>query len=174
MDLRNNIKSKENFTLLIESIENDLYNIAENKITDTNDVEDVIQETIIKIYNNIGNLKNKKCFKAWAIKILLNECNKNYNNKTKDVLLLKKIMHQNDIPSEDSSISELESNLNFKEILRNLSTIDQDICIFYYQCNFSIKEISKILQVKESTIKSRIKRSKEKLEKIMKGDSNEN
>lgn len=174
MNLLNNFNNKENFTSLITSIENDLYNIAKNKLKNINDVDDIIQETIIKAYRNYGSLKNKKCFKAWTIKILLNECNKSYNDKQKEVLLLEKIIYKEELNLQDSSFSNLEANLHFKELLNNLSTTDQDIFIFYYQCDYSTKEIAKILQINESTIKSRIKRNKEKLEKIMKGGSNKN
>jgi len=174
MDSQNTIKNIEKFTSLIESIENDLYNIAENKIDDINDVDDVIQETIIKIYENYDNLINKQCFKSWSIKILLNECNKSYINKHKDILLFKKIIYKENLNTEDLSISKLESNLNFRELLKKLSNTDQDIFIFYYQCEYSIKEISTILQINENTIRSKIQRNKKKLEKIIKGDFNEN
>lgn len=174
MNLSTNLNTKEKFSSLITSIENDLYNIAENKIDNPNDIEDVIQETIIKAYKSYENLNKKEDFKTWTIKILLNECYKNHKNKHKDILLLKKIIFKEKLNIEDYSISKIEANLDFKDLLNNLSTTDQDIFIFYYQCNYSIKEIADILQLSESTIKNRIKRNKEKLEKIIKGDLIEN
>jgi len=120
MSILNNSNKKEIFTSLINNIKNDLYNIAKNKIDNINDIDDVIQETVIKAYKNFGSLKNRKYFKTWIIKILLNECNKNYNDKNKEVLLLKKIICKEELNSEDSSISDLEANLHFKDLLNNL------------------------------------------------------
>ena len=92
MNLLGNLNNNENFTSLIASIENDLYNIAKNKLNNINDIDDIIQETVIKAYRNFKSLRNNKYFKTWTIKILLNECNKSYNDKQKEVLLLEKII----------------------------------------------------------------------------------
>jgi len=163
------INDKEAFTLLIQSIEDDLYNIAKNKLNNINDIEDVIQETVIKIYKSYGTLKDKNRFKAWSIKILLNECNKLYKAKYKNRLLLKKIVCKKAINEEDNSILDFEDDLCFKELLKDLPPTVQDIFIFHYQCNYSIKDIAEILHMKENTVKSKLKRTKIKLEKIVKG-----
>ena len=75
---------------LILAIESDLYNIAKNKIYNVHDVEDILQETIIKIYNNFDTLKDINSFKSWATSILLNECIKTLRKKYKDELLYEK------------------------------------------------------------------------------------
>lgn len=171
MSLLGNSNEDETFTTLFKNIENDLFNITKNKVSNPSDVDDVMQETVAKAFKNFRSLKNKKYFKTWIVSILLNECNKNYYKKHKDLLLLEKIITMENFNLEDSSISDFEDNLHFKELLNDFSATDKDIFIFYYQCNYSIKDIANILQINESTIKSKIKRNKEKLEKIMKGGS---
>lgn len=161
---------KETFILLIDSIENDLYNIAKNKVDDYNDIDDILQETVIKIYENFGSLKHKEFFKTWSIKILLNECKKIQKSKKRDKQLIDKIIDKDTIAKNDCSIINLENDLCFKELLMNLSNIEQNIFIFHYQCKYSTKEISKILDINENTVKSKLKRSKEKIKaKYMKG-----
>ena len=166
---------KSTFTALIQNIEVELYNVAKNKVSNVHDIDDIIQETIIKIYKNYDSLKNIQSFKPWAIKILLNECNKLYKTKYKEALLLNKIVNKNTIQEEDSSITNFENDLCFKELLKHLSTVEQNIFILHYQCNYSTKEISEILCLNENTIKSKLKRSKTKIkEKYMKGGDNKN
>ena len=50
------------FTHLILNIERDLYCIAKNEINNENDIEDIIQETMIIAYLNIRKLKNNSFF----------------------------------------------------------------------------------------------------------------
>lgn len=167
--------NKETFTALIKSIENDLYNIARNKVSNINDIDDILQETIIKIYNNFNTLKDPNSFKAWSIKILLNECNKVHKSRYKESLLFKKILDKNSIENIDYSILDFENDLCFKDLLKNISPDEQNIFILHYQCNYSIKEVAEILNINENTIKSKLKRSKNKIkEKYMKGRDNRN
>ena len=80
---------KEAFCKLITYIKKDLYLIAKTKLKNEDDIADVIQDTIIVCYKNIKNLRDINAFKAWAIKILINKCNKLYGKqKNLDVSML--------------------------------------------------------------------------------------
>lgn len=149
---------------LILAIESDLYNIAKNKIYNVHDVEDILQETIIKIYNNFDTLKDINSFKSWATSILLNECIKTLRKKYKDELLYEKMKNQTIDNYSEYDITNLESDLCFIELLNTTSDVEQNIFILRYKCNYSIKEIATILNINENTIKSKLKRIKEKIE----------
>ena len=51
------------------------------KINNENDIEDIIQETMLSAYTNLKKLKNNSFFKTWIIRILINKCNKFYKKK---------------------------------------------------------------------------------------------
>ena len=72
---------EEAFTELILSIKNDLYKIAKTRLNNDYEINDAIQETIIKSYNHLRKLKDNSKFKSWIIKILINECNTIYKKK---------------------------------------------------------------------------------------------
>ena len=57
------------------------------------------------------------------------------------------------------------SNLEFLDLLRTLSEENRTIFQLYFGEQFTIAEIAEILQIKENTIKSRIRRGKEQLRK---------
>ncbi len=61
----------------------DLYLIAKTKLKNEDDIADVIQDTIIVCHKNIKHLRDINAFKAWAIKILINKCNKLYGKQKK-------------------------------------------------------------------------------------------
>lgn len=174
MKSQNNIIDKEQFTYLISSVEKQLYNIAKTKLNNITDIEDVIQETIIKIYKNYESLKNPDCFRAWATKILINECNRFYQTKYKNDMLINRIIDRNNFNPQEPLFSKVESDASFENLLQNMNPEDREIFLFYYQYNYSTKEIASILDMNENTIKSKLKRNKEKLKELMKGRLSEN
>src|SRR5680860_1619350 len=38
------------------------------------DVEDLMQETYVNAYMNLGKFENRSSFKTWIVRIMLNEC----------------------------------------------------------------------------------------------------
>lgn len=152
--------NKEAFNQLIIHYQNDLYRIAKSRLYNEDDVCDAIQETILATYQSIDKLVKISSFKAWLIKILINNCNKIYQtNKTSTSLFTE----------NDLSLSYgLESNLEFLNLMNSLSIDERTIFILYYQDGYSTKEISKILDINHNTVRSKMLRAKSKLENILK------
>lgn len=156
-------ENKKAFLELIEPLEKKIYIIAKSKIDNAEDVKDVIQETLLLSFKNIKNLKDNTKFDAWVITILLNNCKKYYKSK-------KNITH---VPIEESSevadhqddYERLNSNIDFFKYLNLLSDdIDKEIFILFYSNDYSIKQISETLNINENTIKTKLKRSREKVQ----------
>ena len=95
-------------------------------------------------------------------KILVNKCkdiwnqNSNRNNKILDL-------------DENQNIPSIEKeDYGFvNDALNKLTEEYKEVTILYYYDGFSVKEISKILNLPQGTIKSRLSRARKKLEKII-------
>ena len=151
------------FTHLILNIERDLYCIAKSKIDNENDIEDIIQETMIIAFLNIKKLKNNSFFKTWIIKILINNCNKFYKRRK------HKSLEDEEIERFGSVDMDL-SNIEFKDFISFLKEDERVILTFYYYLGYTTKEISKILNKREGTICSKISRAKTKIKEKYKGE----
>lgn len=156
--------NNEAFTKLILEVQNDLYSIAKMRVKNIEQINDVLQETMLSAYINLPKLKENKYFKTWIIKILINKCNKSFKYK-------------NAISLEDKDIdkyvgtNELEHNeFKFEEIIRFLNKEEKTILTLYYYLGYTTKEIAKILNKTEGTITSKISRSKKKIKNKYKGD----
>lgn len=150
------------FAEIILKLEDELYKIAMIRLSNNEDVNDAVQETIEKAYKSIRKLKNNMYFKTWIIKILINECNKIYKQHKKQRSYIESEIDKN----IESNISvELESNISFYNIIEPLNYDERIAIILYYMNNYTTKEISKMLKVSENTIKSRISRAREKIRK---------
>lgn len=152
------------FTNLILNIERDLYCIARSKIDNENDIDDIIQETMMIAFLNIKKLKNNSLFKTWVIRILINNCNKFYKRKK-----YKSIDEDEEIKKIGSVEMDL-SNIEFKDFISFLNEDERTILTLYYYLGYTTKEISKILNKREGTICSKISRAKIKIKEKYKGE----
>ena len=65
----------ERFMMLYENVYKDLYRLAYYYLGNPHDAEDVVGETVLKAYENFGELRNEDAFRGWIFKILINQCN---------------------------------------------------------------------------------------------------
>ena len=147
---------KKAFTRLIEECQLTLYRVSKGILKDDTDCADAIQETILKSYHSISNLKQPKYFKTWLTRILINECN-DILRKQKKVILLESV---DDLGNSEENTEEL---IELKEALSKLEYKHRSVLILFYYEEFSIKEIAQILKVREGTVKSRLNRARHKL-----------
>ena len=149
---------KSAFTELIISMQDELYKIARMRLSNEEDIDDVIQETMISAFYGIKRLKYPHYFKSWIIKILINKCNALYKKKKKlDYYYDDNFINNSIIDFKENSI---ECNIDFYILIKDLDYLERYILILYYEMGYSCKDISKMLNIKENTIKTKISRSK--------------
>ncbi len=156
------------FTNLVLLFENDLYKIAKSRLQDDDDVCDAVQETMIIAFKHIKTLKKPISFKKWIIKILVNQSNNIYRNKSR-----KKLISFEEIENEEiidcSEIENREQLLDFNFFCKNLKYEDRIIMILYYMEKFTDKEISEIMGLNENTIRTKRFRVLQKIKDNIKG-----
>lgn len=143
------------FIRLIEENKQALQRVAFGFFQNEEDVADAIQDTILDAFEHIGDLKKADLFKTWLIRILINNCNRIFNHN-------KKNYYTDTIP-ESADNAAADSNMEFLELLQVLPSDSRLIFQLYYGEQFTTKEISNILHMNESTVKSRLHRGKEQL-----------
>lgn len=137
----------------------ELYKIARCRLSCEDDIEDAVQETMIETFRSIKKLKKLESYKKWIIKILINKCNHIYKkNKDRNISfenLEGKTIYQN-------KYEQLEE-LDFYFILKGLKYEERMILTLFYLEDYSIKEISKVMKLNENTVKTKLKRGKDKI-----------
>lgn len=150
-------RDAESFIRLIEENRQPMLKVAYGFFSDEEDVADVMQQTVLNAYEHIGELKKAAYFKTWLIRILINNCSQLYNSR-------KRMLTGVEIAEEKYFDSYPEDN-GFFSLLSLLHKDDRIIFQLYYGEGYTTKEISGILDIKESTVRSRIHRGKEQLRK---------
>lgn len=160
---------KKAFTQLIHTIRQDLYKITRCRLSCEDDIEDAVQETMISAFKNIKKLNKKESCKTWIIKILVNKCNQIYKKNKSRNISFEELKKEPDY-SDSENYTELEK-IDFYFILNDLNYDERIAILLFYLEDYSIKDIAKILKSNENTIKTRLRRGKEKIKnKYIKGD----
>ena len=162
------IKIKKNgdqdaFTELIISMKNELYGVARTRLKSADDIDDAIQETMIIAFNRLNTLHENKFYKTWLVKILINECNHIYRKqRLREILGFENIEDYEDSLGKEV-IDETISDMNFERLIEKLSYEEQLILKLFYKNNYTTREISFVLNRNENTIKTILRRAKEKI-----------
>ncbi len=136
----------------------------------TNDIEaskDVAQDSWSKILLKIGNLKDPNSFGSWALTIVTRNALDWQRKHKKEQGNLNSYHKENSGTSLDHDHNEMVF-LQLKKSIKELPKNQQIVLNLFYIEEYSIKQISKIMNVSTGTIKSRLFNAREKLKLILK------
>lgn len=155
---------KKSIEILINEHKEYLYKTAFLYTKNEQDAIDICQETVYKAIMNLHKLKNIDYFKTWVTRILINNFNdlKRYQYKKEKIYNIDQIE-----VIEDISYERLEEKIDLYNAIDLLDEKFKTPIILQYFQDMSIKEISEILECNENTVKTNLKRGREKLYKIL-------
>ena len=125
------------------------------------DAEDCFQNVFSTLYTKSPLFKDEEHLKAWLIRVAINEC-KNYARNNRPLLPLKEVKENSmDFPHDECDIS---------WALLRLEPKYRNVLYLYYNERYKIEEIAEILGKSTNTVKSLLRRGREKLKSIYGGD----
>lgn len=156
---------------LIEKVVNTysdmVYRIALNILCNIDDANDVMQDVFLRLVKSKSKIKSKEHIKHWLIKVTIN-CSKSkatesYKKHTVSISEISEsyISFSNEIDETIGSVMKLPEKYKVP------------IHLYYYQ-QLTVEEISKILGITRSGVRSRLSRGRNMLKEILeKEDNNE-
>jgi len=173
--VKESLQNPANLRYLIDKYEKPLARYLKRTfILKDEDIEDILQETFIKVYKNLNAYKEKYKFSSWIYRITHNEAinylkkHKNIKNEVNPVdeegeSLVEKIA--SDIDIEKEHIDKEQSRL-VKSALAKLDKKYRSVLVLRYLEEKEYNEISDILKVSTGTVGSLVSRAKNNLRKI--------
>ncbi|MDK0864140.1 sigma-70 family RNA polymerase sigma factor [Clostridium perfringens] len=155
--------NKESFGILIKNNKEYLYKMAFLYVKDEQDALEVIHETVYRAFLNIEKLKKAKFFNTWITRILINV----------SIDFLKK-KGKNEMLDESTPIRKEKCEISTEEKLDLYNAIDllndnyKTVIIMMYFNDMKIKDISKVMETPENTVKTYLRRAKQALGEILK------
>lgn len=163
------------FEDLVMVYQNKIYQHCYRMLGNAHEAEDIAQEAFIRAYVNIHSFDNKRKFSSWLYRIATNLSIDRLRKRKPDYFLDAEVKGTDgldmysQLESEESSIvEEVESNELQRYIHNEISQLPpkyRSIIILRYLEEFSLKEISEILEIPIGTVKTRIHRGREALRK---------
>ncbi|EIW6614488.1 TPA: sigma-70 family RNA polymerase sigma factor [Clostridium perfringens] len=155
--------NKESFGILIKKNKEYLYKMAFLYVKDEQDALEVIHETVYRAFLNIEKLKKAKFFNTWITRILINV----------SIDFLKK-KGKNEMLDESTPIIKEKCEISTEEKLDLYNAIDllndnyKTVIIMMYFNDMKIKDISRVMEIPENTVKTYLRRAKQALGEVLK------
>lgn len=153
---------REALIQLIMNRQQEYYKLAYVYMKNEHEAMDVLEDMIVKVYENIGSLKDDRAFYSWSKTILVNCCKHNLRHRNRIVLVDR-------VPEEVyvESFAEQEAKLVLDQHWTRLSPKYQDVLKLRYYLDLEYEMIAQILQIPLGTVKSRIHAGLQKLKTSM-------
>jgi RNA polymerase sigma factor (sigma-70 family) len=150
-----------------ESLKRFIYTYTKNRAQ----TDDIFQEVMLTVYRKLDTYQGRASLKNWLYQVTANKCKDYLRSPIHRLIIWKdQIKDKSTTNTPEQSILLDEQKQMVIESIMNLPIKYREVLILQYYKEFSIQEISDLLQVNPSTIKTRIMRAKEKLKLELKGE----
>lgn len=144
-----------------------LIRLAYYYVRDLQSAEDIVQDVFIKFYNNQQKYDERGELKAFLSTLVINRSKDYLRSWTyRKIQVQQKIFNQQTIKRRDMLVQQDEKTLIENAIL-TLPLKQREVIIHFYFEEMSVLEIAKLLNIPESTIKTRLRRGRELLKPIL-------
>lgn len=160
------------FNTLVERHQKGVHALIWRKIGDFHYAEELTQDVFLQVYKKLGALKDPKCFAGWLY-VIAHRLTLNWIQRHKPAM-----ESLEETPSEEIDESSYthyvtlkreadaaEHNAEIaKKLLERLPESERTVVTLYYLGEMTVKEIGDFLGVSVNTIKSRLRRGRERLQ----------
>jgi len=166
--------NKTAFDQLIDLFHEDVYRMVYYRTGNRMDAEDITQEIFLNAFKSLSKLKNAERFRAWLFRIGLNRVRDFYRKKR--VLSIFKIYTEsdeieepgatfNDPPEALDNLTKQEFWKHIRLLLNKLGRKEREVFLLRFIDHLTINEISHILKINESSVKTHLYRALHKFRK---------
>lgn len=159
-----------------------LKRLSRSMLPNPADAEEVVQETILKALQHIGQLRDVQCFKGWLFQIAVNEARLRMRNNRRSgielqaepldqeedsssIMALDRLVDKGALPSEIVERSELLAAM--RRGIHSLEPNYREVFVLKDVQGFSVKHTAIILGLSEATVHTRSHRARLKMRKLM-------
>ncbi|UGB28701.1 sigma-70 family RNA polymerase sigma factor [Metabacillus sp. B2-18] len=139
-----------------------VYSYVKNKAV----AEDLTQEIFIKCYKAYPTFNKKSKLRTWVWRIAINHCKdylKSWYNKNVIVTEEESTNTSTNGETIEQTLIQKDEDHRLVSAVMNLPIKYREVIYLYYYEELLIKEIALLIEKKESTVKTRLKRAKELL-----------
>ncbi len=147
---------KAEFARYAEKYKDTVYRVALNYLRNLDDADDIVQEALLRLYTTGKRFPDEEQVKYWLIRVTLNLCsNMVRSQKNREKTPLEELTVAVPFKAEDEM-------LMFSAVMGLPEKYRTPLYLYYYE-EYSIREISELLRLKESAVTTRLSRARSRL-----------
>jgi len=158
------------FETLVEQYYSKVLFHSLKKVRDLQSAEEITQETFLKAFANLKNLRDAESFGPWIFRICHNEISQSGRSHLKNLKISDSLRES---AGPESASAALPSPLREKlySAFPLLGADHREIIALKYFCGFGSRQIAALTGMEEKLIKSRLYEARSKLAALMRGDA---
>ena len=155
-DLISRAKSGDRFAFdqLVGPLVDQGFRLAYGMLHDRNAAEDAVQESAIRSWRKLNNLRQGTEMRPWFLAIVANQCRNIARGRWWSVLRLDVLAQSASAEFED----EFVRGADVRAALRKLSPDHREVLVLHYYLDLPLDEVAAIAGIPIGTVKSRINR----------------
>lgn len=149
----------------------ELVRLAFSYVKDTEIAKDMVQNTFIKCYKNVDTFRYDAHIKTWLYRIAINECKDYLKSWHFKMVQVKSFIHETAksiYPSTEKTVIDKYNNEELKDTIFSLPKVYREVVYLYYYESLKTDEIAEVLDIPMNTVKTRLRRAKQRLESMIK------
>lgn len=161
------------FVELVDRYKKQVHALAWRKIGDFQIAEEITQDAFLKVFQELHALKDPNLFSGWLYVITANLCATWHRTKRiqtqpledEDIMMEDKDLYSQHVVEERARTAADTQREVVKKLLAKLKESERTVMTLHYLGEMTIEEISKFIGVSAGTIKSRLQRARNRLQK---------
>ncbi len=161
------------FTELVNEYKKQVHALAWRKVEDFQIAEDITQEVFLKVFQELHTLRDPNLFPGWLYVITANLCYTWHRKKRiptqsledEEIMISDKDFYSQHVVEERTKTAVESQREVVKKLLAKLKESERTVITLHYLGEMTVEEISKFIGVSAGTIKSRLQRARNRLQK---------
>lgn len=168
--LQDSSTSQEAFRELISVYKERLYWHIRNMVKNHDDTDDILQNTFIKVFKNIGQFKGDSKLYSWMYRIATNESITFLNKRARKLHITSEELQNQIIDNLESDVyfEGEEIQLKLQKAIASLPDKQQQVFNMKYFEELKYREMAEILNTSEGALKASYHIASKKIEEFLK------
>jgi len=170
--MENNAVEKFTFESIMDEYGEDVKRFIFTYVKDASVTDDLVQDVFLKVYLKLDTFEDRSSLKTWLYRIAINRCKDHFRSwHHQKVRLTKKLdlFHLKSGKTPEHYLLKKSEDLSLAREILSLNPKYREVILLYYYRDFSISEISQILNLKASTVRTRMQRARAQLKEKLGG-----
>lgn len=159
-------KNRRYQELLYKKYASDMYAVCLMYVRQADDAQDILQNSFIRVFNNLQHFEQKGPLRAWIRRIVVNAAIDFYKHRKREHELMSALPPEEEQLFNKVSVNEIISGLNYEDIIKQVNQLPeraQLVLKLYAIEGYKHNEIGEMMGISEGTSKSQLNRAKKLL-----------